>query len=78
MKRAEAERRLAAELRSYPDGFRFFGYELSRATGVRAGRMFPALQRWLDAGYLSDGWSARHDPPRRFYVVTPLGRAMLP
>lgn len=55
-----------------------WGYELSRAAGVRSGVLYPILHRMLDEGWLEDGWE-EHDPgekkrpPRRYYRLTETG-----
>ena len=59
---------------------RHYGYELSRQTGVRAGVMYPILNRLLAAGWITDQWEneAEHaGPPRRYYLVTDTGRTEL-
>lgn len=57
---------------------RFWGYPLSRATGLRSGVLYPILQRMLEDGWLEDGWevidSAKEKrPPRRYYKLTEVG-----
>jgi len=56
-----------------------FGYDLSRAAGVRSGAMYPALTRMLERQWLASGWEdERGDrPARRLYWLTPTGRAAL-
>lgn len=59
---------------------RHWGYELWRRSGVRSGVMYPILHRLLDEGWLTDGWEdqespGRKRPPRRYYELTPTGRA---
>jgi PadR family transcriptional regulator PadR len=62
---------------------RFWGYPLSRAAGIRSGVMYPLLTRWLEAGWLTDGWEDHASterqgrPPRRYYELTDAGRAEL-
>jgi PadR family transcriptional regulator PadR len=69
-------------LMSDPGGYHH-GYELSRASGIRSGVMYPVLKRMLDEGWLADGWedqavaSREKRPPRRYYEVTAKGRAEL-
>jgi len=58
---------------------RHWGYELSKAAGVRSGVMYPILQRLLHDGWVTDGWEdpaeiTRRRPPRRYYVLTDSGR----
>lgn len=59
-----------------------WGYELSKAAGVRSGVMYPVLRRMLEEGWLIDGWEAEADtggkrPPRRYYRVTDSGQREL-
>lgn len=71
--------RLAAALLADPDA-RHYGYDLGKAAGVRTAVVYPLLTRMLDVGWLEDGWEPKPAgrPPRRFYVLTDLGRAELP
>lgn len=55
-----------------------YGLEITRATGVASGTLYPILKRLTAAGWLSD--RAEHiDPaaegrrPRRYYQLTPQG-----
>ncbi len=58
-----------------------WGYELSKASGVRSGVMYPLLSRLLEQGLLTDGWedpaTISGRPPRRYYELTDAGRAEL-
>ncbi len=61
---------------------RYWGYELSKRSGVRSGVLYPMLTRMLDAGWLTDGWEDRaaiqeKRPPRRYYELTEEGRREL-
>lgn len=71
---------LAAALMAAPDD-RHWGYQLSRASGVRSGAMYPRLTQMLDEGWLADGWESVEEaagrPPRRYYTLTDRGRAEL-
>lgn len=58
-----------------------WGYELSKASGVRSGVLYPILDRMLCEGWLTDGWE---DPPpgtqrprRRYYELTDKGRRQI-
>lgn len=64
-----------------PEG-RHYGYDLSRASGVRPAAMYRVLARMLAAGWVVDGWDVDELDsapgfPRRFYRLTPEGRDML-
>lgn len=54
-----------------------WGLRLCQATGHGTGTIYPALDRLLAAGWISDHWE---DPPpadrprRRFYQITSAGR----
>ena len=58
-----------------------WGFELSRASGLPAGTIYPILQRLTAAGWVSDRWedpAVAHEhkrPPRRYYRLTVQGRA---
>lgn len=59
---------------------RHWGYELGKRAGVRSGALYPILHRMLDHGWLEDGWeetpeTQRKRPARRYYELTPDGRA---
>lgn len=67
-----------AILQTMTDGRRWYGYDLSRAVNIRAGRMYPALTQLYTWGYVSDGWEPTADieelrPPRRWYRITSAG-----
>lgn len=80
MRRTRALNEVAVALLENPRD-RHWGYELSRASGVRSGVIYPLLRRLLEQGLLIDGWedpakiSGR--PPRRYYQLTDAGRAEL-
>lgn len=60
---------------------RLWGYALSKRADVRSGVLYPQLDRMLGEGWLEDHWEsqdeARKRPARRYYTVTPEGRAGL-
>ena len=53
-----------------------FGYELSRATGLASGTLYPLLGRLADRGYLESRWehTASGRPPRHLYRLSAEGR----
>lgn len=71
---------LAAALMAAP-GDRHWGYQLSKASGVRSGAMYPRLTSMLDEGWLEDGWETQEEasgrPARRYYTLTEKGKAEL-
>lgn len=72
---------VAATLMADPTG-RHWGYQLSKASGVRSGVMYPVLTRLLAQGWLTDGWEDPQEleekrPPRRYYELTDEGRIQL-
>lgn len=54
-----------------------WGFRICERTGYGTGTIYPALDRMLEAGYISDRWE---DPPpsdrprRRYYEITSTGR----
>ena len=62
---------------------RYWGYELSKRSGVRSPVMYGILQRMLDEGWLTDGWEDQEQvgrakrPPRRYYEMTDAGKTAL-
>jgi PadR family transcriptional regulator, regulatory protein PadR len=72
---------VAIEIMDDPTG-RHWGYALSRASGVRSGVLYPMLSRFLDEGWVTDGWEdpatiRKKRPPRRYYELTDEGRRAL-
>jgi DNA-binding PadR family transcriptional regulator len=70
-RRGEAERRIMFVI---PDEFSdrwMGGYEISRATGLRSARVYTALRRLMEGGWITDTWVPQPDgrPPLRKYQV---------
>lgn len=62
---------LAALLATYPD--HTYGYDLSKATSLKSGTLYPILQRLHEQDYLSAEWEdSPHPgkPPRHIYKLT--------
>ena len=54
-----------------------WGLRLCEQTGYGTGTIYPALDRLLKAGWISDHWEdppPEDRPPRRFYEMTSTGR----
>lgn len=54
------------------------GYDLSRATGLLSGTLYPILMRLADRGFLEHKWSPPQEagrPPRHVYRLTAKGAA---
>ncbi|SEI84370.1 transcriptional regulator, PadR family [Deinococcus reticulitermitis] len=65
---------LASLLRTYPA--HTYGYDLSRATELKSGTLYPILQRLHEQGYLEAGWEPSPHagkPPRHIYRLTEEG-----
>ena len=45
------------------------GYELMRVTGLRPGRMYPALHRLTEAKLITDRWTVESGSRRRLYTA---------
>ena len=80
MRKTHAVVLVAAALMRDPDK-KHWGYDTSKASGVRPGAMYPILSRMLDSGWLRDGWeesaAGKKRPPRRYYEITESGREHL-
>jgi PadR family transcriptional regulator, regulatory protein PadR len=80
MRTTHALVQLAAALMAAPED-RHWGYQLSKASGVRSGAMYPRLTSMLEEGWLSDGWETQKEasgrPPRRYYRLTEKGKVEL-
>lgn len=53
-----------------------YGFELSKATGLKSGTLYPILARLESAGWLSSGWESAEvtsRPRRRYYRLTGVG-----
>ncbi|MGH3864584.1 MAG: PadR family transcriptional regulator [Pseudonocardiaceae bacterium] len=81
MRKTHALIQVGMALLGDPTG-RYWGYELSKQSGVRSGVLYPMLTRMLDEGFLTDGWEAPDASrdkrqPRRYYELTDKGRLAL-
>lgn len=80
MRTTHALVQLAAALLAAPED-RHWGYQLSKASGVQSGAMYPRLTSMLKEGWLEDGWEDQRAtggrPPRRYYTLTEKGKAEL-
>ena len=69
-------------LHALAQGFRH-GFEILDVTGLPSGTVYPILRRLEGESLVSADWEdpviAREEqrPPRRYYQVTPAGRALL-
>ncbi|MFL6603573.1 MAG: PadR family transcriptional regulator [Steroidobacteraceae bacterium] len=55
------------------------GYELSKATGLKSGTLYPILIRLSDEGFLDSRWKDAERPgrpPRHVYRLTATGLAL--
>lgn len=81
MRKTHSLVQLAIALMNDPTG-KYWGYQLSKESGVRSGVMYPLLSRMLLEGWLEDGWeevdpSKTKRPARRYYTLTDEGRIEL-
>jgi PadR family transcriptional regulator, regulatory protein PadR len=54
-----------------------WGSQICQQTGRGSGTVYPALDRLMKAGWISDRWEnpvPADRPRRRFYAITPVGR----
>lgn len=71
-------RRVLAELLASMPRWRY-GYDLSRATGLKSGTLYPLLMRLSDQQLLESRWETspeRGKPPRHAYRLTAAGRQL--
>ena len=64
-------------LTSSPSDNTTWGLRLCEQTGYGTGTIYPALDRLMKAGWISDHWEdppPEDRPPRRFYEMTSTGR----
>lgn len=76
----KAKWRIAEVLLSEPAGQRHYGYEIAQTASVRPRYLYPLLDDLMERGWVIDGWAdpvGRYPRPRRFYVLTDLGRRQL-
>jgi DNA-binding PadR family transcriptional regulator len=55
------------------------GYDLSKATGLKSGTLYPLLIRLSDSGFLESKWEEAElpgKPPRHVYRLTASGKAL--
>jgi len=69
---------VAKAILDHPENQHIYGYPVAKHTGLRSGTVYPILHRFLDAGWLADGWDETRYPPRRYYTITDLGREEIP
>ena len=60
-----------------------YGYALlkllaDKGLAVDQGTLYPLLRRLESQGLLSSDWNTEGSRPRRYYVISPEGQAMLP
>src|SRR5262249_61372226 len=73
-KHSEQTRAVLAELASDPGRDRY-GYELSKATGLASGTLYPILMRLEQRGLLEARWDLGEPRPRHVYRLTQDGLA---
>lgn len=75
-RRPSTQTRTVLELLSTDPDRWFYGYELSKRTGVASGTLYPLMIRLTDRGYLESRWeqaSVAGRPPRHLYRLTATG-----
>ena len=73
---------MALILHTLESGYRY-GFDIMAITGLSSGTVYPALRRLEQSDFLISKWE-KHQlaqqeqrPPRKYYEVTPEGRAVL-
>lgn len=57
---------------------KFYGYDIAKSADLKSGTLYPILARLEKSGWLQSGWETdlpEGRPPRRYYELTPSGRA---
>lgn len=74
MKNTAATRTVLAEMLARPSE-EHYGYDLLKALGIKAGSLYPILDRLESEGWLTSEWrdSPGNRPRRRCYRLTGLG-----
>lgn len=73
---SKATRQMLATLLKTPSGLH--GYDITQATGIGPGTLYPMLARLEDRELLSSEWEAAKEqgrPPRKVYCLTKAGEA---
>ena len=68
-------RKLLATLLAEPSRY-WYGYELSRGTGLKSGTLYPILMRLKEQGFLVSEWqepTEKGRPPRHMYQLSASG-----
>ena len=71
-----------AVLQAIARGFRH-GFDVTRATGLPSGTVYPALRRLEEAGLVTSAWEEARvahregRPPRRYFALTAAGSTAL-
>ena len=72
----------AVILQAVANGYRY-GFDIIDVTGMPGGTVYPALRRLVDSGCLTSEWEmpsislSDPRPARKYYALTPSGRAAL-
>jgi PadR family transcriptional regulator PadR len=71
LRRSPQTTKVLAEFLSAEREWRY-GYDLSRATGLKSGTLYPILMRLAERGMLDTSWetTAEGRPPRHMYKLT--------
>ncbi|MBV9550353.1 MAG: PadR family transcriptional regulator [Alphaproteobacteria bacterium] len=76
--RSPQTRLLLTVLRENPSAWQH-GYELSKATGLKSGTLYPLLIRLQEQGFLEARWEEAErpgKPPRHAYKITTSGKQL--
>lgn len=80
MRRTDATLAVADVLLANPSAVHY-GWDTSRVAGRRSATVYRVLDRFMQAGWLEDGWedpaAVKGRPPRRYYRLTDIGRTRL-
>ncbi|MEO1476234.1 MAG: PadR family transcriptional regulator [Pseudomonadota bacterium] len=75
---SQQTRKVLSKLLESPNDW-WHGYDLSKATGLKSGTLYPILVRLHDQGFLISDWQEPTKPgrpPRHIYRLSPSGVAL--
>lgn len=67
-----------SQLREEQYGYSLIKHLADQGFEIDQGTLYPLLRRLESQGLLQSNWRVEADRPRRYYVISPLGKEILP